>query len=289
MIEKWIWQSKKYPHFLFDEKTTNHLVEEIATEHNKLNQTISRNNLNLILLESKIAALTDEIINSASIEGEILKRESVRSSLRKKLDKEFDFMTDKHSTRQSDNYASILLDTNLNKNPLSIERLHGWHNCLFESGYSGLYKINIAKFRNDEIEVVSGSIGREKTHYEAIPAKNIQKDMEAFLCFCNDISINPYIRSAIAHLWFVIIHPYDDGNGRIARAIADYLLPNDNIKLYSISSIINKNKKAYYEILEKTNRFNPNCDISQWLQWHLNITRLDIQNGVDKIGLPTAN
>ena len=183
MIEKWIWQSKKYPHFLFDEKTTNHLVEEIATEHDKLNQIISNNNFNLILLESKITALTDEIINSSSIEGEILKRESVRSSLRKKLDKEFDFMTDKHSTRQSDNYASILLDTNLNKNPLSIERLHGWHNCLFESGYSGLHKINIAKFRNDEMEVVSGSIGREKYTMRQSLRKIFKKIWKHFYAF----------------------------------------------------------------------------------------------------------
>ena len=282
-MNKWIWQSENYPHFLFDENVVNDLLENIATNHCNLKQIVSRNGLNSLLLESKIVALTDEIINSASIEGEILRRESVRSSLKKKLDKEFDFMIDKYSTKQSDNYASILLDTNLNKSPLSIERLHGWHNCLFESGYSGLHKINIAKFRNDEMAVISGSIGREKTHYEAIPAKNIQKDAEAFLRYCNDTSINSYIRSAIAHLWFVIIHPYDDGNGRIARAIADYLLPNKNIKLYSLSSAINQHKKTYYEILERTNRFNKNCDITEWLEWHLNITKLAIQNGIDKI------
>ncbi|MGX2972650.1 Fic family protein [Helicobacter sp. T3_23-1059] len=286
MGSKWIWQSEKYPHFYFDEahrECVNVLLFDISKHNKTLNQIISQNNLTPILLESEINALTDEIVNSASIEGEILKRDSVRSSLRKKLDKEFDFMTDKHSTRQSDNYASILLDTNLNKNSLSIERMHGWHNCLFESGYSGLHKINIAKFRVDKMQVVSGAIGREKIHYEAIPAKNIHKDMEAFLHYCNDNSINPYIRSAIAHLWFVIIHPYDDGNGRIARAIADYLLPNKNIKLYSISAEINRHKKAYYEVLEKTNRFNANCNITEWLEWHLSMTKLAMQNGIEKI------
>lgn len=286
MNKKWIWQSEKYPHFYFNE-TNREYVDVLLfyiSEHNKtLNQIILQNNLTPILLESEINALTDEIINSASIEGEILKRDSVRSSLKKKLDKGFDFTTDKYSTRQSDNYASILLDTNLNKNPLSIQRMHGWHNCLFESGYSGLHKINIAKFRDDEIQVVSGAIDREKIHYEAIPVKSIHKDMEAFLHYCNDTSINPYIRSAIAHLWFVIIHPYDDGNGRIARAIADYLLPNKNIKLYSISAEINKHKKAYYEVLEKTNRFNANCDITEWLKWHLSMTKLAMQDGINKI------
>lgn len=284
MNNKWIWQSEKYPHFSFNETDyLSNMTFLISTLNAELNQIISQNNLNPILLETEINALTDEILNSASIEGEILKRESVRSSLKKRLDKEFDAMIDKHSTKQSDNYASILLDTNLNKNPLSIERLHGWHNCLFESGYSGLHKINVAKFRNDEMSVVSGSIGREKTHYEAVPTKNIQKDMQAFLSYCNDISPNPYIKSAIAHLWFVIIHPYDDGNGRIARAITDYLLPNKNIKLYSLSSIINQHKKTYYEILEKTTKFNSNCDITEWIQWHLNMTRLAMKQGIDKL------
>ena len=286
MDKKWIWQSKKYPHFLLDTSCNDYLrthLASIARQEKKLLQIISQGNLSPILLESKIATLTDEIVSSASIEGEMLKRESVRSSLRKKLDKDFNFANDNSSTKQSDNYASILLDTNLNKNPLSIERLHGWHNCLFESGYSGLHKINIAKFRNDEMQVVSGGIGKEKIHYEAIPAKNIQKDMQDFLRYCNDTSVNPYIKSAIAHLWFVIIHPYDDGNGRIARAIADFSLPNKNVKLYSISSQINTHKKAYYEILEKTNRFNTSCNITRWLQWHLTITESAMQKGIDKI------
>lgn len=293
MDKKWIWQSENYPRFLFDKSYTifdftfddclGVIFDRLAEHEKKLNQIISQSSLSPILLESKITALTDEIVNSASIEGEILKRESVRSSLRKKLDKEFNFINDNSATKQSDNYASILLDTNLNKNPLTIERLHGWHNCLFESGYSGLHKINIAKFRNDEMQVVSGGIGKEKIHYEAIPAKNIQNDMQAFLRYCNNAFINPYAKSAIAHLWFVIIHPYDDGNGRIARAIADFALPNKNVKLYSISSQINAHKKAYYDILERTNRFNENCDITEWLQWHLSITESAMQKGIDKI------
>ena len=293
MGKKWIWQSENYPNFLLNKSYTifdfsfddclGAIFDRLARCEKKLNQIISQSNLSPILLESKIAALTDEIVNSASIEGEILKRESVRSSLRKKLDKEFNFINDNSSTKQSDNYASILLDTNLNKSPLTIERLHGWHNCLFESGYSGLHKINIAKFRKDEMQVISGGIGKEKIHYEAIPAKNIQKDMQAFLRYCNNTFINPYAKSAIAHLWFVIIHPYDDGNGRIARAIADFTLPNKNVKLYSISSQINTHKKAYYDILERTNRFNANCDITEWLQWHLSITESAMQKGIDKI------
>ena len=281
--EKWIWQSPNYPNFLFNINDFKSLLDDIQANNKILNQIIANNSLSIDLLETEINSLTNEIVSSADIEGEVLKRESVRSSLKKKLDKKFDAFNDTHSTAQSDNYASILLDTNLNKSPLTIERLHGWHNCLFESGYSGLHKINVARFRDDEMQVVSGCVGCEKVHYEAPYAKDIEQNMQIFLQYCNDKSVNLYIKSAIAHLWFVIIHPYDDGNGRIARAIADFSLPNNNIKLYSLSTQISANKREYYEILEKTNTLNSKCDVSQWLEWHLNITNLAIKDGIDEL------
>lgn len=282
-MNKWIWQSKTYPNFIYDEESLQPLLEDIRQNSKKLNLMIADNQLSTFSLDAKINSLANEIINSADIEGEILMRESVRSSLRKKLDKDFDFLTDNHSTRHSDNYAAILLDTNLNKNPLSLERLHGWHNCLFEGGYSGLHKINIAQFRKDEMEIVSGSIGNEKIHYEAVLAQDIDKNMQSFLDFCNNNNNNAYIKSAIAHLWFVIIHPYDDGNGRIARAITDFLLPNENIKLYSLSKEINLHKKEYYNILERTNAFNESCDISEWVVWHLKITNFALKNAIKEL------
>lgn len=281
--QKWIWQSKVYPNFFYNEKDFQPILNDIQENNDKLNFIVSNNELNTIYLDFEINSLTNEIINSSDIEGETLRRKSVRESLRKKLDRKFDFLKDKHTTRQSDNYANILLDTNLNKNPLSIERLHGWHNCLFEGGYSSLYKINVASFRTDEMQVVSGGIGKEYVHYEAVLAKDICKNMQSFLDFCNTNTTNAYIKSAIAHLWFVIIHPYDDGNGRIARAIADFLLPNNNIKLYSLSKEINSRKKEYYTILEKTNKFNESCDISQWIKWHLNITNLALKNTLKEL------
>ncbi len=281
--ERWIWQSKNYPNFVFSINDFKTLFDEIQTNNEMLNKVIAESSLNVDLLETEINSLTNEIVNSADIEGEILKRESVRSSLKKKLDERFDAFNDTHSTIQSDNYASILLDTNLNKSPLTVERLHGWHNCLFESGYSGLYKINVARFRNNEMQVVSGRIGCEKVYYEAPLPQDIDESMQTFFNYCNDKSVDSFVQSAVAHLWFVVIHPYDDGNGRIARAIADFLLPNENIKLYSISAQINSNRKKYYENLEKTTANNPTCDISQWLEWHLNITNLAIKSAMDEL------
>lgn len=281
MVKEWIWQSPNYPHFSYDETILNPLLDEILKNEERLKDLIVNNELDETNLQ--IQNLSNEIISSAEIEGEVLKRESVRSSLRKKLDENFNHFNDNFSTKQSDNYVNILLDTNLNKNSLTIERLNGWHNALFESGYSGLHKINVATFRKDNMQVVSGKIGKEKVHYEAPLARDIKKNMQDFLYFCENSTLNPYLKSAIAHIYFVIIHPYDDGNGRIARAIANFLLPNENIKLYSLSQQINIHKKEYYEILEKTNRYNEKCDISCWLSWHLKMTNLAMEHTLKTI------
>lgn len=277
----YIWQSKNYPNFKYNHIELNSLIENIQE-----NETTLKNILNIDKNEEinlKIDTLTKEIMNSSLIEGELLRRDSVRSSLQKKLDKNFDNLSDKKATRQTDNLASLLLDTNLNKAPLTKQRLHGWHNALFEDGYSGLYKINVAKFRDNEMQVISGKIGHENIIYEALPKIDIEQNIENFLKYCNESSENAYIKSSIAHLWFVIIHPYDDGNGRISRAIADYILPNEDIKLYSISSEIMANRKEYYEILEKTTKNNENCDITDWLKWHLSIINEALKNGIKQI------
>ena len=138
MVKEWIWQSPNYPHFSYDETILNPLLDEILKNEERLKDLIVNNELDETNLQ--IQNLSNEIISSAEIEGEVLKRESVRSSLRKKLDENFNHFNDNFSTKQSDNYVNILLDTNLNKNSLTIERLNGWHNALFESGYSGFTK-----------------------------------------------------------------------------------------------------------------------------------------------------
>ena len=285
-IKKWIWQHPNYPNFNYDKSQLSELISQIDYHRGILDGMTKLFNQDDIR-KIQIDTLTDEAINTSLIEGEVFKRESVRSSFRKKLDKDFDAISDKYSTKATDNLVEILIDCSLNKNPLTLERLHGWHNCLFENNYSKLNRINIASFRkDDDMEVISGAIGFEKVHYKAIPASKIDDDIKNFLEYCNTSSENIYIKCAIAHLWFVSIHPYDDGNGRISRAITDYILSkyssNIDFKLYSISTAINSDRKAYYEILDKTTNLflNRTFDITPWLIWHLNILKNAMQNAL---------
>ena len=285
-IKKWIWQHPNYPNFNYDKSQLSELISQIDYHRGILDGMTKLFNQDDIR-KIQIDTLTDEAISTSLIEGEVFKRESVRSSFRKKLDKDFDALSDKYSTKATDNLVEILIDCSLNKNPLTLERLHGWHNCLFENNYSKLDKINVASFRkDDDMEVISGAIGFEKVHYKAIPVSKIDDDIKNFLEYCNTSSENIYIKCAIAHLWFVSIHPYDDGNGRISRAITDYILSkyslNTEFKLYSISTAINSDRKAYYEILDKTTNLflNRTFDITPWLIWHLNILKNAMQNAL---------
>ena len=289
-IIKWIWQHKEYPNFNYDKSKLTDIISQI--EYNRgILDGISKLFSSEDILNIEIETLTDEAINTSFIEGEVFKRESIRSSFRKKLDKYFDGRNDKYSTRVTDNLVEILIDSNLNKSDLKLDRLHGWHNCLFEhTQYDRINKITIAKFRNhSDMEVVSGAIGHEKVHYKAVPAEKIDTDIEKFLDYCNTSDENIYIKSAIAHLWFVMIHPYDDGNGRLARAITDYILSSNNsitqFKLYSISTAISSNRNEYYDILDSTtNRFlNKEFDLTPWLIWHLNILNNAMQQALKNI------
>lgn len=278
-ILKWIWQHQDYPNFNYDKSKLTDLISEIDYQRgilDGLSKLFNQNDIRKIEIET----LTDEALNTSLIEGEVFKRESVQSSFRKKLDKDFDAFGDKYSTAVTDSLVEILLDSNMNKENLTLQRLHGWNNCLFENNYNRLHKIKVASFReDDDMEVVSGAIGHEKVHYKAIPVSNIQEDLEHFLSYCNVSQENIYIKSAIAHLWFVAIHPYDDGNGRIARAVTDYILSkntlNTQFKLYSISTAIHNDRKGYYNILDNTTNLlkNRDFDITPWVEWHLNILK----------------
>ncbi len=288
-IVKWIWQHPQYPKFNYDKSQMIELINQIDY-HRGILDGISKVYSQDDILKIEIDTLTDEAINTSLIEGEVFKRESVRSSFRKKLDKDFDARGDKYSTAATDSLVEILLDCSMNKEPLRIERLHGWHNCLFENSYTRLRKINIATFReHDDMEVISGAIGFEKVHYKAIPVSNMHEDIDNFLHYCNNSDENIYIKSAIAHLWFVSIHPYDDGNGRISRAITDFILSknrsNTQFKLYSISTAINNDRKGYYDILDKTTNLflNKNFDITPWILWQLNILKNAMINGLKNI------
>ncbi len=275
--KKWIWQHDQYPHFQYNKASLVELLTQIEYNHGVLNgisKAFNKDDIQNIELET----LLNEAINTSEIEGEYLKRESVRASLLKKLSSKFDTSKDS-STHQTDALVEVLIDCSINRSPLTIERLHGWHNSLFISGYSGLQKIKVASFRDhDDMEVVSGAIGHEKVHYLAPPKSLIKKDIDALLEWMETSTENIYIKSALAHLWFVSIHPYDDGNGRIARAITDYILSSKaniqtDFKLYSVSTAINNERKAYYATLDRTTNLfiNRDFDFTPWLTWHLEI------------------
>ena len=170
----------------------------------------------------------------------------------------------------------MLLDATQNcYEPLSSERLFSWHAALFPTGRSGMYKIDVGKWRNDStgaMQVVSGALGKEKVHFEAPHADLVPQEMERFLQWFNqENNINNLLKAAIAHLWFLTIHPFDDGNGRIARALSDLLLArsdNSPMRFYSMSAQIRLERKEYYNILEKTQQGN--LDITEWMLWFLN-------------------
>ena len=289
---KWIWEHTDYPNFKYDNAKLDTALSQVSRNTGVLEGTI--NTLNASNTTSiQLDAVTNEILASSEIEGEILNRDSVRSSVRKKLDETFDYTNDR-STHHTDGLVDVLIDSSFNHEPLTEERLHGWHNALFPTGYSGMTKIDVATYRTEEMSVVSGRGMKERTHYVAPPHDTLADEIHTFLDYINHSKDNPYVKSAIAHLWFVVIHPYDDGNGRITRAIANYVLSKElglNHKYFSISSAVIEDKKNYYDTLEKTNKllYNKDFDFTEWITWHthmisnaINISLENIKIVVDK-------
>ena len=280
---KWIWQDKNYPNFTYDEKKLQSILFDIKYYQGLLNGVYENINQKDLYI-AKLEILTTEALDTSAIEGEILNRDSVRSSISNKLGIEID--SHDKSDKRSDGLVDVLLDATMNyEKEFTLERLFGWHNALFEAGYNSIAKINIATFRGKEdMQIVSGPIGKEKIHYIAPPRDILEKEMEVFLEWLNDDSNTSIIKAAIAHLWFVIIHPLDDGNGRITRAITDMLLTKESKdinKMYSVSNAIKNDRKNYYDVLEKTT--TGNTDITLWLEWFLNTILKSLKNSKDNI------
>lgn len=221
--------------------------------------------------EAVLTTLTLDVLKSTEIEGEILNKDQVRSSIARKLGITVNGIV--ASSRNVDGIVEMMLDaTQHYDSPLTKKRLLGWHAALFPTGYSGMYKIEVGKYRTGDMQVVSGAMGKEKIHYEAPKPNLVESEMANFLDWLNNghISIDPVLKAAIAHFWFITIHPFDDGNGRIARAITDMLLArsdNTSQRFYSVSNQILEERKVYYDILEKTQRGDG--DITNWLLWFL--------------------
>ncbi len=220
--------------------------------------------------EANLETLIQDVVQSSEIEGEILNPEQVRSSIATRLGLENSGL--EHSDRHIDGIVEMMLDATQNEDKtLSDERLFGWHAALFPTGRSGLYKIEVAKWRTGDMQVVSGGMGKETVHYEAPKAERLEQDMKQFIEWFNTESdLDPILKAGIAHLWFITIHPFSDGNGRIARAITDMQLSKAdgvNQRFYSMSAQIRNERKSYYSILERTQKGD--SDITGWIVWFL--------------------
>jgi Fic family protein len=223
--------------------------------------------------EAVLRTLTEDILKSSEIEGELLDKEQVRSSIARRLGIDIGALTP--ADRHVEGVVEMMLDaTRKYDEPLTDERLRAWHAALFPAGYSGMTKITVGAWRTDQsgpMQVVSGPMGRERVHYQAPAAKRLEKEMNVFLTWFNAATGTDFVlKAGIAHLWFVTIHPFEDGNGRIARAIADLMLARSEQspqRFYSMSTQIRKDRNAYYNILQATQQHD--LDITGWLEWFL--------------------
>ena len=224
--------------------------------------------------EAALETLTLDVVKTTEIEGEYLNRDQVRSSIARKLGMEIVGSVD--SDRNVDGIVDVMLDATQNCfKPLTAERLFDWHAALFPAGRSGMYKITVANWRTDStgpMQVVSGAMGKEKVHFQAPNSSVLEPEMKRFIDWFNSNNqLDLVLKAAIAHLWFVTIHPFEDGNGRITRALTDMLLAQSDKssqRFYSMSAQIRIDRKQYYQILEKTQKGN--LDITDWIKWFLN-------------------
>ena len=264
----YIYEHKDWPSFSWSQELVHAKLNEV---YKAVGYLMGR--LSLMGFDDKMSAIAEalshDIIASSEIEGVELNTEQVRSSVARKLG--VPTTSPVQVSRYVDGVVEMALDATVNYSaPLTHERLFGWHNCLFPSGWSGTVKIDVAQYRSGEMKVISGMLGREKVHYAAPSAERVEEEMTRFLEWFNSDTQNGYLKSAVAHLWFVCIHPFDDGNGRIGRAIADMALSqaeNSSMRFFSISHQINADKKQYYHILEKTQKGS--CEITEWILWYL--------------------
>lgn len=268
----YIHELQDWPNFRWDEGA---LAQRLASARHRQGRLIGRMEALGFALraEAVLATLTEDVLKSSEIEGEILDKEQVRSSIARRLGMDIGALAP--ADRNVEGVVEMMLDaTQKFQAPLTDERLFAWHAALFPTGRSGMTKIIVGAWRDDSsgpMQVVSGSIGRERVHYEAPKASRLESEVATFLkWFSEDTSHDPVLKAALAHLWFVTIHPFDDGNGRIARAIADMALARSEQspqRFYSMSAQIRLERKAYYDVLEATQKGD--LDITAWLKWFL--------------------
>ena len=271
-MNRYIHELRNWPNFQWDQKK---LAGPLARLRYRQGRLIGRmETLGFSLrTEATLQTLTQDVVKSSEIEGEILNRDQVRSSIAWRLGMETGALAP--VDRNVEGVVEMMLDATQNYSaPLTASRLFSWHASLFPTGYSGMRKIKVARWRDDSrgpMQVVSGALGRERVHFEAPAAKRLKKEMMQFFRWFNGTDdTDPVLRAGLAHLWFVTIHPFDDGNGRITRAIADMALARSeqsSQRFYSMSAQIRIERKAYYDTLERTQKGG--LDITPWIEWFL--------------------
>ena len=285
-MAKYIYEHNNWTSFSWDDKAINGIFGEVRFMQGKI-----IGHMNALGFSAKeeatLSSLTLDVVKSSEIEGELLNLEQVRSSIARRLGINTAGLVP--SSRHIEGVVEMMLDaTQRYELPLTEKRLFGWHAALFPTGYSGLYKIEVGKYRSGEMQVVSGAMGKEKVHYNAIKPALVKEEMVKFLTWFNhDNQLDPVLKAAIAHFWFITIHPFDDGNGRMGRAITDMLLAraeDSGERFYSMSSQILNERKRYYEILQKVQHSTGN--LTEWLDWFLNCLKnamLTTENTTQKI------
>lgn len=269
----YIYERKEWPKFTWNQAKLAPLLAEVRYLQGCLLGHMEALGFGL-REEANLQILTQDVIKTSEIEGEKLDAQQVRSSLARRLGLET--VGQKRVDRNVEGIVEVMLDaTRQYDSPLTQERLFNWHFALFSNGRSGLQRMSVGKWRDAKsgpMQVVSGPYGREKEHYEAPAHDKLKKEINRFIKWVNAPSeIDPVIKSALAHFWFVTIHPFDDGNGRIARAIADMMLARSeksSQRFYSMSSQIQHERKAYYNVLETCQKGT--LDLTLWMEWFLN-------------------
>ena len=285
MNTQYIWQKADLRKMTWQNNAFSTLITEVSLRRGSLLGRLSMFGFKE-QGDSMLDSLTEEIVHSSEIEGERLNRDSVRSSVARQLGIEYDGLP------KTDHYIEGVVQVMLNatqhfRDPLTLERLFGWHSALFPTGYSGMYKITVGDWRqgDEPMQVVSGAMGRQKVHYEAPPSCDVPEMMTQLLIWLDDptLDIDPLIKAAVAHLWFVTIHPFDDGNGRLCRTLTEMLLSradNTSKRYYSLSSEILKNRKEYYAQLEKAQ--HGGIDITEWIVWFLETLNRALNTALEK-------
>lgn len=268
----YLWQQPEWPALTWDDESLSTLLARVSRKQGRLLGKMEALGFEL-RDEANLRMLTEDVIKSSEIEGEELEPDQVRSSIARRLGLDVAGLVP--SDRNVDGVVEMMLDATGNYgDPLTEERLFAWHAALFPTGRSGMQKINVGAWRDDSggpMQIVSGPLGRETVHYEAPPTERVPGEIAAFLSwFARPGDMDPLLISGLAHLWFVTIHPFDDGNGRIARAVADMALARSEgspKRFYSFSAQIRVERKDYYSKLEWTQKGE--VDVTRWQVWFL--------------------